>query len=81
MSKELQKCESEMIAAIGYDPEGEVLAVEFKKNGRIYNYHGVPEKLAQEFIAAPSKGGFFHTKIRHAYTGVPQLSQVEEVQR
>jgi hypothetical protein len=35
--------------------------------GSTYVYHGVPKKLADEFLAADSLGSFFHRNIRTAY--------------
>ena len=51
------------IASIGYDPESQTLQVEFQ-GGRIYQYFDVPESIFREFLAASSKGGFFHESIK-----------------
>ncbi len=58
---EMTKVESSNVAEIGW--EDEVLQVRFVKGG-LYKYTGVPELLWKAFKAAPSKGKFFHAKIR-----------------
>ena len=42
------------------------LSVWFHKSGR-YDYYGVPESVYRAFLAAPSKGEFFHDNIRDRY--------------
>jgi hypothetical protein len=42
------------------------LSVTFQ-TGATYVYHGVPEKLATEFLRAESLGSFFHRNIRSAF--------------
>lgn len=58
---EMKAVESSNIAAIGW--EDEVMVVKFVKGGE-YKYHGVPEEIYKAFMAAPSKGKFFHARIR-----------------
>ena len=57
---------STSIMTIGYERDIEVLEVEFL-NGRVYQYHGVPERLYRQIINAPSVGRCFHALIRNQY--------------
>ena len=57
---------SSSIRAIGYEPKTSVLEVEFH-SGPIYQYKGVPEFLFRGFVAAESKGNFFHSRIAARY--------------
>lgn len=58
---ELTPVESSNISAVGW--EDEVLEIEFNKGGK-YRYYGVPEEIYKAMMAAPSKGKFFHSRIR-----------------
>ena len=62
---EMQPVASTNIVAIGYDPQNEILAVQFKKG--IYHYNGFPEHLFQAFQEAPSKGKFLRAYILNQY--------------
>lgn len=55
---------SSNIAAIGY--EDNVIEVHFHSGG-VYRYLHVPEDVFDEFLAAPSKGCYFHQRIEHHY--------------
>lgn len=57
---------STSIAAVGYDPEGEMLTVEFN-SGRRCTYIGVPQGIYEGLINASSAGSFFHQQIRDQY--------------
>ena len=57
---------SSVIRKFEYDPAEHKLAVTFV-TGRRYAYLGVPEKVAQDFRAAFSKGEFFNDAIRDHY--------------
>lgn len=61
-----QPVNSSNLAAVGYDPDAQVLEIEFK-NGGIYDYYGVPAGLYEQLLAAPSLGSFFHHNIRDAF--------------
>lgn len=65
MSK--QPVSSSAIVSIGYDPEAETLEVEFG-SGRVYQYYGVPSKLHEQIMQAPSKGQFLNTHIKNFYS-------------
>ena len=49
---------SSSIAFIGYDAEHMTLRIQFREGG-VYDYHGVPEMVYQQFISAPSKGRYY----------------------
>jgi hypothetical protein len=57
---------SSFVAAAGYDQNSQTLRVTFK-SGSSYDYHGVPAEVAQGFLAADKKGGFFHHQIKGVY--------------
>ena len=59
---ERTRVSSSNIRAIGYDPQGKVLEVEFV-NGGIYQYFGVSQQLYERFMATSSKGKFFSAHI------------------
>ena len=63
---ERQTVSSSNLAAIGYDPVTQTLEVEFH-GGRIYQYYGVPDRMLEEMMQAPSAGQFFNTYIRDGY--------------
>ena len=47
----------------GYDPETRTLQLEFQGGG-LYAYDEIPPELYERFLAAESKGKFFHAEIR-----------------
>lgn len=55
--------DSELIAAIDYIPELQILIVYFKKGG-VFEYSNIPPAMNQEFRDAPSPGKFYHQHIR-----------------
>lgn len=60
---------SSMIASYDYDAPMGVLHLRFH-SGRIVSYSGVEPQTAAEFSSAPSKGKFFHNKIRDQYQAI-----------
>jgi hypothetical protein len=54
---------SSNIVSIGYDPETRDLEVEFK-GGSAYRHAEVPQEIYDGFMAADSKGGFYHANIK-----------------
>lgn len=64
----LSPCESSQIAAFGYDPSTQVLAIQFPgrgvKPGDVYHYADVPAQVFADMQAAESKGKFFGSVIR-----------------
>ncbi len=64
---ERTRVSSSNIRAIGYDPQNQVLELEFL-NGGIYQYLGVPQTVYERLMVAPSKGRFVSAHIRDGYT-------------
>lgn len=58
--------ESSQIAAIGYDPEAQVLEVEFK-TGKVYQYFEVPAVEYSALVMAESVGRQFNKAIKGSY--------------
>ena len=58
-----------MIDSYEYDDAMGVLHLRFH-SGRIVSYSGVEPQTAADFAGAPSKGKFFHNKIRDAYQAI-----------
>lgn len=58
---------SSNVFAIGYDPNSEVLEVEFT-NGAVYSYSGVPPGEYEGFMNADSKGKYLHSNIKGRYS-------------
>jgi hypothetical protein len=59
--------ESEAIDEIDYETARSTLLVRFAHGGW-YSYFAVPRSVYELFIAADSKGRFFHEHIRDRYT-------------
>jgi hypothetical protein len=57
---------STAIRFISYDEDTERLSVTFV-TGRRYLYEGVPVDVYEDFLRAPSRGGFFNAEIRDRY--------------
>ncbi|MRH79078.1 KTSC domain-containing protein [Spiribacter sp. C176] len=62
----MQSVSSKAIDAIGYDPTTQRLRIIFRQ-GRTYDYCGVPAHIYEQFLRAASKGGFFNTHIDGRY--------------
>ena len=58
--------ESSNIASIGYDPENEILEVEFNHGG-VYQYSDVPQDEYENLMNAESHGKYFSANIRNDY--------------
>ena len=70
--------ESSTIVSARYDPDRQVLTVEFKrkpkeKTAGCYIFGGVERELWAEFFRSSSKGHFFATRIRPSFSGVAQV--------
>ena len=61
-----QRVSSSTVISIGYDVRTQTLEIEFG-SGRVYQYYGVPDRVNDEIMQAPSKGQFFNTYIKNAY--------------
>lgn len=54
---------SSNIRSARYDVEAQVLEITFL-NGGVYEYYSIPERIAQEFDRAASKGGYLAANIK-----------------
>ena len=52
-----------MLSSTVYDASRQLLWLEFQ-SGAVYCYFGVPPKVHQDLISAPSKGRYFNLSIR-----------------
>ncbi len=59
--------ESEMLAAVAYDTEKQILYLRFRKTGDVYRYFEFPKETCREFLDAESHGRYFLNHIRHDY--------------
>ena len=57
--------DSSMAATVGYDPETEILEIEFH-SGEVWQYLNVPEFVYEEMISG-SIGKYFQAHIKGAY--------------
>lgn len=57
------KVKSSNISAIGYDPDSEILEVEFS-DGVVYEYRDVPKRLHLKLMKAKSPGRVLHAEIK-----------------
>jgi hypothetical protein len=58
--------ESSNIAGFDYDPNQQILVVEFNNGGR-YNYYDVPEQVYDGMRAATSKGQYLAQNVKNIY--------------
>lgn len=58
--------QSENIAEVAFDGDGGTLTVTFK-DGRAYEYSGVPQEVYMGMQRAPSVGSYFHRNVRSRY--------------
>jgi hypothetical protein len=56
--------DSSSIASIGYAPERQVLELEFRASGEIYQYFDVPAEEHTAFLAADSKGTYLNVDFK-----------------
>ena len=63
---EREPVQSSAFRSVGYDPTTQTLELEFR-DGRLYQFFGVPEEVYREFREAPSLGGYFQRRIRMGY--------------
>lgn len=61
-----QQVSSSDISSIGYDPNSNILEIEFL-NKRVYQYLNVPEDLFQEIMSASSHGKYFNNFIKDKF--------------
>lgn len=65
---DLEPITSSNLAAIGYDPQKNILAIEFK-GGDVFHYAGISLEMALDFYSAPSRGSFYAKNIRGKFEG------------
>lgn len=63
---EMQPSQSTTIAQHGYDPVKQQMTVQFK-NGNVYRYSGVPQKVFDQYTASESQGSFHAQQIKGRY--------------
>ena len=56
------KVKSSNLDAVGYDRKSGVLRILFRE-GAMYDYHAVPQKIYNQLMEASSKGAFFQEHI------------------
>lgn len=57
---------SSNLVDVGYDPVTQTLEVGFK-NGRIYQYFDVPERVRDDLMDAGSPGGYLSREVKGKY--------------
>ena len=62
----MQSIDSEAIEAVGYEPSKQILRITYR-NGRTYDYSGVPADELDEFMSAPSRGAYANRVIKPKY--------------
>jgi hypothetical protein len=50
------------ITQVGYQEDSETLEIQFVKGG-VYQFFNVPSSVFDEFMSAPSKEGYYHSRI------------------
>ena len=64
---EREAVQSSNIDSIGYDPDTEMLEIEFR-GGTVYEYRNVPLVVYEELMNAASHGSYFNREISKAYS-------------
>ena len=59
--------ESSNLASVGYDEESKTLEIQFHSGG-VYQYDDVEKEVYDELMSADSKGRYFMSMIRGAYS-------------
>jgi len=57
---------SSNLKSVGYDPETEILEIEFK-NGFVYHYFEVPQSRYDGLMNASSKGSYLNQSIKRKF--------------
>lgn len=65
---DLEAIESSNLAAVGYNPEKRILAIQFK-SGQIYHYADVSLETATEFYGSESRGRYYAQHVRGKLAG------------
>lgn len=64
----LEPVTSAALAAIGYDADARMLAVQFS-SGHIFHYRDVPDTVWAELQRVPSKGQYYAREIKKQFKG------------
>jgi len=59
--------ESSLINSEGYNPDMQILEIQFKNNGRIYQYYGIQPSIYHDFKRSASPGNYLKTFIEQYY--------------
>ena len=62
---------SSTVASVGYDPDEQTMAVEFK-GGDVYHYHDVDKDSYNNLLAAKSIGSHLHANIKGKFKHAKQ---------
>ena len=65
---DMKPVDSSNVAAVGYEPDSNVLHVQFKNGGR-YRYQGVSPAHHEDLIGAKSVGSHFYNHIAGKFSG------------
>ena len=57
---------SSSIRSVGFDPGSNVLEIEFCTGG-VYQFHGVPESMYDDFVSAPSIAKYYQHVIKESF--------------
>ena len=57
---------SSYLSSVGYDHESNILEIKFN-NGRVFQYHGVPQYIYTGLISSISPGEYFHENIKNSF--------------
>lgn len=63
---ERQPVASSNIRSVGYDPDAQILEIEFQ-DGAVYQYSGVPGAVHAGLVSAGSPGRYFHAHVKGRY--------------
>jgi len=63
---ERQPVSSSNLASVGYDPNSEILEIEFRDGG-VYQYYSVPQFVYDRLMTAGSLGQFFNSQVKGLY--------------
>lgn len=73
MAIELKPVTSSNLAAWGYDPEQQLLAVQFKNSTDVHHHEGVEPEKVEDMAKAESIGSFYAKSIRGHYKHIPPV--------
>ena len=67
--------DSSSLASVAYDVKQTILQVEFR-DGSVYQYSNVPEKIHQNLLQASSKGAYLNCNIRNRFPSLKLRSRL-----